>query len=357
MKAVLFDLDGTLWDTSEQVSIAWNKVFEDENLSRRIDIDELKGYMGRTIDDIAAAIFPDLIGEQKSKIMRKCLAAEEKYLAKSGGKLYPKLEDTLKILKKHYFLGIVSNCQDGYIQTFLQKHGLGCLFDGFECAGRTGLEKGDNIKKIMADYIIDEAVFVGDTQKDLDAADYARIPFIHASYGFGQLDRETDKIDCFELLAGKLTAKYYSEKAMDFFQQGYNCAQSVLMSFSDVTGISPELSARIASSFGGGMGRMREVCGTVSGMLMAAGIICGYSEPNDKTAKAEHYRLVQELAGRFKTENGSIVCRELLGLQKGENDSFVPSERTGDYYRKRPCKQLTGDAAGILGEYIAQNQK
>lgn len=142
------------------------------------------------------------------------------------------------------------------------------------------------------------------------------------------------------------------EKAMRLFEEGYNCTQSVFLAFADLYVLDQKTAARISSSFGGGMGRLREVCGTVSGMFMTAGILYGYDTPGAREEKAEHYARIQELAKRFEEKNGSIICRKLLGLSV-ERENPVPEERTAEYYKKRPCKQLVGDAAEIMEEYIA----
>lgn len=141
-------------------------------------------------------------------------------------------------------------------------------------------------------------------------------------------------------------------KAAKLFLDGYNCAQAVAVAFSDLTGLDETLSARLASSFGGGMGRMREVCGAVSGMLMVAGILYGYDTPGDDVAKKAHYALVQELAGQFREKNGSIVCREIL---KNPPSDPAPSPRTAEYYASRPCARMVYSAATILENYIAQH--
>lgn len=147
----------------------------------------------------------------------------------------------------------------------------------------------------------------------------------------------------------------HSDLAVKLFQEGYNCAQSVFAAFCDETGFDQETALKISSSFGGGMGRMREVCGAVSGMLMTAGMLYGYSGPKDGGAKAEHYRLVQELSKRFREENGSIVCRELLNLPAG-NSSPVPDDRTKEYYKKRPCGELVRCAAEIMDEELERRK-
>lgn len=137
-----------------------------------------------------------------------------------------------------------------------------------------------------------------------------------------------------------------AERAKANFLKGYNCAQAVLLAFADVVDLDEETILKISSSFGGGMGRMREVCGTVSGMFMAAGMIFYGNEEN---AKSNQYALVQELARRFKEKNGSIICRELLSGVRADS-SPVAEARTESYYKKRPCADLCYDAAEILEE-------
>lgn len=144
------------------------------------------------------------------------------------------------------------------------------------------------------------------------------------------------------------------EKAMALFEEGYNCAQSVFLAFEDLHGIDRRKAAALSSSFGGGMGRLREVCGAVSGMFLAAGVLYGYDDPKAKEEKAEHYARIQELAAAFEAENGSIVCRELLGLSVKKQEP-TPEERTEEYYKKRPCKELVGMAAELLEAYIEEH--
>ena len=139
----------------------------------------------------------------------------------------------------------------------------------------------------------------------------------------------------------------HGEKAEKLFKEGYNCAQSVLCAFEDVTGIERETAAKLASSFGGGLGRMREVCGAVSGAAMVLGLAKGYSDPEDFDAKKAHYALIQEFAARFKEQNGSIICRELLSGAEASN-GFTPERRTDGYYQKRPCAELCRCAAEIV---------
>ena len=143
----------------------------------------------------------------------------------------------------------------------------------------------------------------------------------------------------------------YGERAEEYFREGYNCAQAVFLAFAPEYGMSEDAAKRIASSFGGGIGGMRSVCGTVSGMCMAAGLIRGYADPQDYEVKKAHYAFVSDLVQEFQEENGSIICRELLGLsRKGTPD--VPSQRTNEYYKKRPCAELAHMAADILEKHL-----
>ena len=143
----------------------------------------------------------------------------------------------------------------------------------------------------------------------------------------------------------------YSQRAVELFKQGYNCSQSVFAAFCDDIDMDFETALKVSSSFGGGMGRLREVCGAVSGMFMVAGMKYGYDNPTDKKIIAEHYKLIQSLAMQFKEKNGSLICRELLGLS-GDVGSYIPDARTKEFYKKRPCAGLVGDAADIMEEYI-----
>ena len=149
------------------------------------------------------------------------------------------------------------------------------------------------------------------------------------------------------------------EKAKRLFKEGgYNCCQAVVLAYNDLFGIDDETAAAMSSGFGGGMGRMREVCGSVSGMVMLAGLIKPASNPSVKEWRTANYALVQEMAGEFKAINGSIVCKELLGLvpmgssQQVPQESPEPSDRTPEYYKKRPCEELVGISARIVGEKI-----
>ena len=150
-----------------------------------------------------------------------------------------------------------------------------------------------------------------------------------------------------------MTVEERENRAADLFKAGYNCCQAVAMTFADVIGLPENEVARLTSGFGGGMGRMREVCGTVSAMTLVAGAMIPANDVTDKAAKTANYALVQEMAGEFRRMNGSIICRELLGLSKPEGTP-VPQDRTPEYYKKRPCGELCSIAAGIIARKITQ---
>ena len=141
--------------------------------------------------------------------------------------------------------------------------------------------------------------------------------------------------------------------AGDLFLAGYNCAQAVFLAFSDVTGYDKETALRISSSFGGGMGRMREVCGALSGIFMVAGVLWGYTGTDDDAKKKEHYARIQTLAERFKEKHNTILCRELLSGIKTDT-SPIPTVRDEAYYKTRPCLRFVEDAAQVLDEMIAE---
>ncbi len=141
-------------------------------------------------------------------------------------------------------------------------------------------------------------------------------------------------------------------QAITYFTGGYNCAQAVLLAFADTVGIDEKICAKLSSSFGGGMGRMREVCGAVSGMLMVAGLLYGYDGPEEGDIKKEHYSRVQYLAEQFRNEVGSIVCRDIL---KNPPADPTPSPRTAEYYKQRPCARMVALAVRIMEQYINEH--
>ena len=186
MQGILFDLDGTLWDSSEQVIAAWNDcIAETTDLPNRYTLADMQSYMGKTMEVIAALMFPCLPEADRMAILHRCTDWEHRYLHTHPATLYPESERTLRTLAARYRLGIVSNCQEGYIPIYLAQCGFAECFCDQECAGHTGRSKGENIRQVMARQGITDCIYVGDTAGDEEAARDAGIPFVHAAYVFG----------------------------------------------------------------------------------------------------------------------------------------------------------------------------
>lgn len=185
---ILFDLDGTLWDAVDNICAAWNLGLEERGHPGHLKAEEVRSCMGMLLPAIADRLMPELAPEERQRTMAACARKQAEYLAVHGGALYPRLEETLKTLSRRWPLFIVSNCQGGYIEGFLAVTGLGKYFRDFECPGRTGLDKAGNIALVAERNGLRHPVYVGDTQGDRDAADTAGVPFVHAAYGFGQVE-------------------------------------------------------------------------------------------------------------------------------------------------------------------------
>ncbi len=199
--AVLFDLDGTLWDSVPEVLSTWNLVISRHpGLRAPITLPEQQSLMGLQMDEIARRVFPGESAERQKALMEECVQAENDYLYHHGARLYPKVRETLEILHRRYPLLIVSNCQIGYIEAFLHAHGLEQYFDDFISFGDTGRSKGENLIHICRKHAYRHPVYVGDTQGDQDAAEYANIPFIYAAYGFGTSSKFAARIESFKEL-------------------------------------------------------------------------------------------------------------------------------------------------------------
>ncbi len=197
---IIFDLDGTLWDATEQMLPAWNRVMARYSSRAPMTLPELRSYMGKTVEEIAAAALPELPEEERVEVFNRCSIEELPWLREHPGKLYPDVERVLRTLCKQYPLYIVSNCQDGYIQTFLSVSNLADCFVDFTCSGMTGKGKGENLKLITAQHEITQPVYLGDTMGDYNACQYAAVPFIHAAYGMGQVPQGVPSITCFAQL-------------------------------------------------------------------------------------------------------------------------------------------------------------
>ncbi|AFM41097.1 haloacid dehalogenase superfamily enzyme, subfamily IA [Desulfosporosinus acidiphilus SJ4] len=199
--SIIFDLDGTLWNSIEGICEAWKTVLANyPNITKVITPEDMEGCMGLPMDEISKKLFPDLDKDFQSKLLEEFCEVEQLHLGEHGGVLFPKLEETLKKLSENYRLFIVSNCQDGYIQCFFKAHNLSKYFTDFECWGVTGLSKGENNKIIMKRNKLKKPIYVGDTNGDAESAKVAEIPFVYARYGFGNVEEYDYAIDRFEEL-------------------------------------------------------------------------------------------------------------------------------------------------------------
>jgi phosphoglycolate phosphatase len=188
--SIIFDLDGTLWNSSKPICEAWNIILNrhKEIVREPITIEELGQCMGLPMYDIAAKLFPDEKEEVRNALMDELCEFENGYLEKMGGVLFPGLEATLKELKTKYPLYIVSNCQDGYIEAFIKAHKLEKYFSDTECWGRTRAPKAVSNRTLIERNNLSNPVYVGDTAGDASAAREAEIDFIYAEYGFGEVE-------------------------------------------------------------------------------------------------------------------------------------------------------------------------
>ncbi|MBR4758732.1 MAG: HAD family hydrolase [Lachnospiraceae bacterium] len=198
---ILFDLDGTLWDSSEAVIESWNEVIDQQpDFHKRGTVEDMMNLMGKTMTEIAYEFFDTVSKDRAVELMTLCTDHENDYLRQHGGVLMPALEETLKILSEKYFLAIVSNCQQGYIEAFMEYHGLEKYFDDHEDFGTTLKPKSDNIALVMQRNHLEKTFYLGDIQGDYDSAVAAGATFIHAAYGYGEIPAAEYRIDAFEEL-------------------------------------------------------------------------------------------------------------------------------------------------------------
>lgn len=212
-KGIIFDMDGTLWDSAANVAKAWNIAIEkDGSVEKKLTGADIQAVMGRTMDAIADIIFPSLEKEKRMQLLRLCCETENEYLREHGGVLYPNLEQTLTALKEDYPLYIVSNCQKGYIEAFLDYYGFWKYFTDIECYGNNLKSKGDNIRLLADRNHLEQAVYVGDIQGDYDSSCQAGVGFIHASYGFGTIDADVPKIASISELPQAVREYFYGKE-------------------------------------------------------------------------------------------------------------------------------------------------
>jgi phosphoglycolate phosphatase len=200
--ALIFDMDGTLWNSSDTVAACWNKVISDcPFIKEPVSAERIKSLMGMQLFKIGEELFPNIDSEKRNQLMGNCCKYENEVLRHEGGILYDGLEDTLQVLNSRTRLFIVSNCQNGYIESFFEYHKLGAYFTDYECAGTSGKSKGENIIEVIKRNNIKSAYYVGDTQIDYEATRKACIPFVYAAYGFGDVHKYEYRIDAFTDLA------------------------------------------------------------------------------------------------------------------------------------------------------------
>ena len=195
---VIFDLDGTLWDSAESVAESWNIVIEREGLGFTLTADDIRRNMGKTMNQIADDVFSHLEEAKRYDLARKCEVFENAYIAEHGGDLFDGVRETLQELHDSGVrMSIVSNCQEGYIPAFIKSMDMDRFFMDYEEWGRSGFLKADNIRLVMKRNGIDRAVYVGDIQKDADASEEAGVPCIWAAYGFGHIDNPAGTLNSF----------------------------------------------------------------------------------------------------------------------------------------------------------------
>lgn len=187
-KAVIFDVDGTLWDAVAVITESWNMTISRfPEITHRISEEQMRGMMGKTMDEFVA-LFPEVSSQRAEEILARCSEEEIEYLKTHPGRLYPGITEVVKELSEKYDLYIVSNCQVGYIEALLAACNFSNYFKGFENYGRTGMKKGRNIRILMERFEIEKAIYIGDTQMDYEATMEAGIPFLFAAYGMGQAE-------------------------------------------------------------------------------------------------------------------------------------------------------------------------
>lgn len=197
-KGIIFDMDGTLWDSAAGVAESWNEAILAYGYERKpLTAGDIQSVMGKTMEDIADILFPELNVMQRKELLDLCCRLENDYLRRHGGVLYPDIRKTMEKLKVNYHLYIVSNCQAGYIEAFLDYYKFHDLIEDIECYGNNDKPKGENIALLYQKNNLEDAVYVGDIQGDYDASMSAGVRFIHAGYGFGKVEADVPEIQKF----------------------------------------------------------------------------------------------------------------------------------------------------------------
>ena len=211
---IIFDLDGTLWDSRAQVADSWNRLINEQtDYDIEVTADDIGRNMGKTMNQIADDVFEILPEEERYSLARRCEEFENEYISEHGGRLFDGVRETLRRLADlGIAMSVVSNCQEGYIKAFIDSMDMAEFFIDYEEWGHTGKLKADNIRLVMERNGIDKAVYVGDIQKDSDAAHEAGIPCINAAYGFGEIKDAEAKVDNFREIPEALEDIGYLDK-------------------------------------------------------------------------------------------------------------------------------------------------
>lgn len=215
-KGIIFDMDGTLWDSSTEVAFSWSKAVASSGITEKsFQKEDIMRVMGKPMDELAALLFPELGKREQEQLLASCCEVENAYLREHGAILYENVEEVLRALSKEYFLAIVSNCQCGYIEAFLEYYGLEEYISDLQCFGMNGLPKGENIRLVVERNALDEAIYIGDIQGDYEASQAAGVGFIHASYGFGTIADPVPYVESFSEIP----------KAVEAYMEGKAAAQ------------------------------------------------------------------------------------------------------------------------------------
>ncbi len=366
-----------------------NVIFDFGNVLARFDPEALGKKYAQTAEDAArltSVIFDDRwadydggrmtyeehLAGSLERLPEALHEAAARLFANWHGELepIPAMEELIRTLyDRGYGLYILSNAPVEFSSKARKNYPITELFDGAVYSAEIRMDKphAPIYRHLLQTYGLraDECLFIDDKPVNVEGA---RACGMHAEiYGGGSTSPLLKKI---EASAGEGIIDH-ARVARRLFNGGYNCAQAVLLAFSDKTGLDNGMAMKLSSSFGGGMGRMREVCGAVSGMLMVLGLLHGYdaNAPTANEDKKKHYAHIQELAGRFRTQVGSIVCRELLEghiaktaeagdqVKAMRSTDPTPTPRSEEYYQKRPCGELVALAAGLLEDYLSQLEK
>lgn len=195
-KGIIFDMDGTLWDSTKEIADSWGKAITASDITDKVlTREDMEKVMGKPMDELMETLFPELQEKKRQELMASCCQIENDYLKEYGARLYPGIEEMLKELHNNYFLSIVSNCQCGYIEAFLEHYGFESYVDDIQCFGMNGRPKGENIRLVVERNQLSEAVYVGDIQADYEASQAAGVHFIHAAYGFGTMRQKVTSIE------------------------------------------------------------------------------------------------------------------------------------------------------------------